>query len=160
MEKGEYEDILEELLQDEEGVVSLDTCELCGDSFAQGRFACGLCGREICRQCLAERPSEDRAVCLSCGGRAMSQTPRRSTQRTGPPGPAGAGVGDTVQSSLIASVAYDSASRTLRIEFHTGSIYEYIDVPDDEYRSLMDAPSKGQYFNSRIRNSYGSEQVR
>jgi hypothetical protein len=65
-----------------------------------------------------------------------------------------------VQSSNIRSVGYDSASRTLEVEFHTGSIYQYFGVPEAVYQTLMRAPSKGTYFHDHIRDRFSLRQVR
>jgi hypothetical protein len=65
-----------------------------------------------------------------------------------------------VQSSNIRSVGYDSASRTLEVEFHTGSIYQYFGVPEAVYQTLMRAASKGAYFQEHIRDRYSFRQVR
>jgi lysyl-tRNA synthetase class 2 len=58
-------------------------------------------------------------------------------------------------SNVIKSFDYDGASQILRVEFNSGSIYKYHDVPDQEYQALKSAPSVGQYFNSHIREKYG-----
>ena len=59
-----------------------------------------------------------------------------------------------VSSSNLASVGYDPGNLILEIEFHKGAIYQYFDVPDNIYQGLMQADSKGTYFNSHIRNDY------
>jgi hypothetical protein len=59
-----------------------------------------------------------------------------------------------VQSSNLASVGYDSNEMILEIEFNNNSIYQYYDVPQQEYDGLMAAGSHGQYFNQHIRNVY------
>ncbi len=57
-----------------------------------------------------------------------------------------------VESSNLASVGYDPTSKVLEIEFKTARIYEYYDVPQDEYDGLMVASSHGSYFYHNIRN--------
>jgi hypothetical protein len=42
-----------------------------------------------------------------------------------------------VQSSMIKSFGFDSSSSTLEVEFKGGMIYQYFDVPEHEYDSLM-----------------------
>ena len=59
-----------------------------------------------------------------------------------------------VSSSAISSVGYDPESETLEVEFSSGAVYEYYDVPSKVYRSLMSAPSKGQFLARRIRDRY------
>ena len=59
-----------------------------------------------------------------------------------------------VSSSNISSIGYDEDSRTLEIEFHSGSIYQYFDVPLNIYQELMSAGSKGQYFAAHIKGYF------
>lgn len=56
-----------------------------------------------------------------------------------------------VSSSDIASVGYDTASMVLEIEFRTGSVYQYFQVPLDIYRGLLSAASHGRYFDVYIK---------
>ena len=65
-----------------------------------------------------------------------------------------------VVSSNIRSVGYDESSETLEIEFTSGSIYQYFDVPESEYKRLINAASKGRYFNQNIKESYRYVQIR
>jgi hypothetical protein len=64
-----------------------------------------------------------------------------------------------VDSSMMASVGYDAASRTLEIEFRSGRVYQYFDVPRRIHRELMKAESHGCYFNDEIRDEYTYSQV-
>ncbi|NCC04470.1 MAG: KTSC domain-containing protein [Proteobacteria bacterium] len=59
-----------------------------------------------------------------------------------------------VVSSSIAAVGYDHDSMTLEVEFLTGSVYQYFDVPEVEFDQLLSAESVGRYFCSAIRNFY------
>lgn len=58
-----------------------------------------------------------------------------------------------VDSSNLASVGYDAENKTLEVEFNSGRLYEYYNVPKSEYNNLMNASSHGSYFNSNIRNA-------
>ena len=42
-----------------------------------------------------------------------------------------------VKSSMLYAVGYDSKSKTLEVIFNKGGIWEYYDVPKDEYEGLM-----------------------
>ena len=65
-----------------------------------------------------------------------------------------------VESSLIQSVGYDLPSSILEIELvEPNRIYEFFDVPFSVYTELMDAESKGQYFNEFIRDMYAYQEV-
>jgi hypothetical protein len=52
-----------------------------------------------------------------------------------------------VSSSNIASVGYDDKTHTLEVEFHSGHVYQYFDVPRTIFDGLLSAGSVGQYFN-------------
>jgi hypothetical protein len=47
----------------------------------------------------------------------------------------------------------------LELEFHSGSVYEYHEVPPETFRDLMAAPSKGRFFASEIRGQYPSNRL-
>jgi len=57
----------------------------------------------------------------------------------------------TVHSSNLSSVGYDTKSRTLEVEFLNGSVYQYSNVPNVLYNGLISASSKGQYFDRMIK---------
>ena len=60
-----------------------------------------------------------------------------------------------VASSLIRSVGYDPAGSILEIELvEPNRVYTFYDVPFSVYDELMEAPSKGTYFNDFIRDLY------
>jgi hypothetical protein len=60
----------------------------------------------------------------------------------------------SVESTTIATVAYDPARKLLQLEFRRGAIYQYFDVPDAVHQGLLRASSKGSYFNLTIRNRF------
>lgn len=65
-----------------------------------------------------------------------------------------------VVSTNIKSVAYEAASSTLQIKFHSGGFYNYFNVPESEWRALMGADSHGKYFNAHIKECYRFHKVR
>jgi hypothetical protein len=64
-----------------------------------------------------------------------------------------------VHSSNIISVGYDTNSHIMEVEFQSGSVYQYFDISEDLYQSLMTAHSKGQYFHDNIMNQYDFEEL-
>ena len=64
-----------------------------------------------------------------------------------------------VDSSLVASVGYDKKTETLEIEFANRTVYQYLEVPEVEYRDFLNAKSIGAYFNHNIRD-YGHVRIR
>jgi hypothetical protein len=65
-----------------------------------------------------------------------------------------------VTSTNLRSVGYDSTSQILEIEFHSGGIYQYLNVPSNVYSSLLSAGSKGSYFHSFIKDRYQYRKIR
>ena len=65
----------------------------------------------------------------------------------------------SVVSSNILSVGYDERTQTLEVEFIRGTVYQYYGVPDNIHQELMNAPSKGQFFNTYIRDMYPYSRV-
>jgi hypothetical protein len=59
-----------------------------------------------------------------------------------------------VQSQAIAQAEYDPASHTLFLRFVDGDWYAYLDVPAAAYAALVQAPSKGRFFQGEIRDHY------
>lgn len=65
-----------------------------------------------------------------------------------------------VVSSNIRSVGYEADMEILEVEFTSGNVYQYFDVPESEYEGLMNAASKGKYFNRNIKDNYRYRQVK
>ncbi|MDJ0581645.1 lysine--tRNA ligase [Crocosphaera sp.] len=59
------------------------------------------------------------------------------------------------QSVAIKSFDYDADTKILRVEFTNGSVYQYHDIPKAVYEELEKSPSKGQYFNTEIKEKFG-----
>jgi len=59
-----------------------------------------------------------------------------------------------VDSSNISSIGFDEDSNTLEVEFRSGAIYQYFDVPLAVYQDFLDSPSKGQYYAQHIKGYY------
>lgn len=66
---------------------------------------------------------------------------------------------DGVGSSNVASIGYDKSSETLEVEFLSGIIYQYYNVPENINEQLMLSLSKGQFINAYIRNAYPFSRV-
>ena len=67
--------------------------------------------------------------------------------------------GYSLESTSIESVAYDLQAQILVIVFRKGPIYRYLRVPEEVYRDLMEAPSKGRFFLSKIKGVYEHEKI-
>jgi len=64
-----------------------------------------------------------------------------------------------VASSMMRSAGYDETHAVLEIEFVTGNVYRYHAVSQREWHGLMEAPSKGRYFDTHIRDKYPARRV-
>lgn len=63
-----------------------------------------------------------------------------------------------LKSSELNWVQYNEHTGLLRTEFKKGDIYRYFEIPLHIYIGLINADSKGRYFNEYIRNAgYGYE---
>ncbi len=61
----------------------------------------------------------------------------------------------TVESSLIGKVGYDSDTQQLSIQMvNSSDVYYYTGVPADIYEGLMAAESKGTYYVKHIKGKY------
>jgi len=58
----------------------------------------------------------------------------------------------SLESSVLESVAYQS--RSLWVRFRSREIYRYRNVPPGIYQQLLDADSRGSYFNEHIRDAF------
>ena len=63
----------------------------------------------------------------------------------------------SVVSSNIASIGYDYG--TLHIRFHSGGLYQYVNVPPLIYKNLMTASSHGKYYIANIKGKYGESKI-
>jgi len=64
-----------------------------------------------------------------------------------------------VDSTLLASAAYFPDRALLELAFRDGAFYRFFDVPATCFQQLMEAPSKGVFFNRNIRNRLRYQQV-
>lgn len=63
-----------------------------------------------------------------------------------------------LQSSVLRAVRY--SQQLLDLEFRTGAIYRYSEVPLHHYNALLAADSQGQYFNRHILDRFPVELIR
>jgi len=67
--------------------------------------------------------------------------------------------GTAVESSTLATVAYDEIHELLQLEFRSRALYRYFRVPASVHEALLSAPSKGSYFNQEIRGKFPYSRV-
>jgi lysyl-tRNA synthetase, class II len=59
-----------------------------------------------------------------------------------------------VESTTLVTVSYDDSQELLQLEFCSRAVYQYFSVPWAVHQSLLDASSKGRYFNEAIRGHF------
>jgi hypothetical protein len=66
-----------------------------------------------------------------------------------------------LDSSSLLAVDYFPERNVLRVTFReSGKTYDYQNVPAEVFDGLMNAASKGSWFNEHVRDSYRFEPVR
>jgi KTSC domain len=65
-----------------------------------------------------------------------------------------------VPSTVIADIKYEIEYARLTITFTTGRVYEYFMVPADVAAQFRSAFSKGNFFNTRIRDKYSCREIK
>lgn len=63
------------------------------------------------------------------------------------------------RSSALRSVGYDPSTLDLDVEFMSGEVYRYLDVPPEVVEGFIDAPSKGTYLTEHIKPHFDVEHV-
>lgn len=57
-------------------------------------------------------------------------------------------------SSAVSRIDYSAPARTLHVTFTSGRTYSYFGVPAEVYFQFCRAASKGEFFNTMIRDRY------
>lgn len=66
---------------------------------------------------------------------------------------------EPVTSAALAAIGYDADARMLAVQFSSGHIFHYRDVPDTVWAELQRVPSKGQYYAREIKKQFKGEKV-
>ncbi len=65
----------------------------------------------------------------------------------------------SVTSSMVRSIGYEEASQTLEVEFNSGLIYQYYNVPRIIHEQLLAAESMGKFINFQIKPHFPCSRV-
>ena len=65
-----------------------------------------------------------------------------------------------VDSSALVAIGYSRRLHALEVEFVSGAIYRYLDVPPEIYRQLMSAESKARFYDEYVRRHFRSVHVK
>jgi hypothetical protein len=61
-----------------------------------------------------------------------------------------------VESTVVRAAGY---TYVLEIEFQSGRVYQYFDVPPETYADFLESDSKGRYFNAHIRGKFPYREI-
>jgi hypothetical protein len=64
-----------------------------------------------------------------------------------------------VNSSMARSIGYDEKNQTLEIEFTSGEVWQYYEVPESVYVALTINKSVGKFFHAHIRGKFKDKRV-
>ena len=59
-----------------------------------------------------------------------------------------------MKSSNIKSIGYNAATKTMEVEFGSGTAYQYNGVPADLHEGLLSAESVGSFFAREVRTRF------
>ena len=66
----------------------------------------------------------------------------------------------TVHSRALAAVGYSKRLHALEVEFVSGAIYRYKNVPPQVYYDLLSATSKARFYDANVRGHFPSVHVK
>jgi hypothetical protein len=64
-----------------------------------------------------------------------------------------------LESTSLNAATYQEQCAILELEFRNGAAYRYLGVPEQVYRELLSAESKGRYFNQHIRDRFPHSKI-
>jgi len=62
-----------------------------------------------------------------------------------------------VNSTNIRSIGHENG--VLEVEFTSGDVYQYFNVPEYLYQQFLQAPSHGQFLNDHVRYNYRYQKI-
>jgi hypothetical protein len=66
---------------------------------------------------------------------------------------------ETVQSRMIASFGYEAETSTLEVEFNSGAVWQYYEVPENVYYDMKNSDSFGKFFRANIKGQFTESQI-
>jgi hypothetical protein len=64
-----------------------------------------------------------------------------------------------INSSNINSAGYDHSNHILEIEFSSGDVYQYLNVPENIFNLFVSASSHGSFFAHQIKDNFSFRKV-
>jgi hypothetical protein len=65
-----------------------------------------------------------------------------------------------VTSSNIRSIGYEESSMILEVEFTSGEVYQYFNVPSSLFQQFLNTSSKGSFLNDFIAHNFRYQRIR
>lgn len=65
----------------------------------------------------------------------------------------------SIISTNIKSVGYDKESLLLEVEFTSGEVYRYFDIPEHLYQTFLHASSHEEFLNNNIKFNYRYQKI-
>lgn len=62
-------------------------------------------------------------------------------------------------STVVLKHIYNAETKTLRIIYTSGNVYDYLNVPQKIYNEMKNAFSKGVFLNTKIKGKYAFKKV-
>ena len=66
---------------------------------------------------------------------------------------------ESVKSSYIEAIAYNEATKELRVQFKSGATWRYMDVPPAIHVSLLLSESTGKYYAKEVRGVFSGRKI-
>lgn len=64
-----------------------------------------------------------------------------------------------LESKAVLSAGYDAEGCILEVEFPSGEIYQYLDVPAEVHAWFLKVPAKGAFLNRFVKDRYDYRRV-
>lgn len=62
-------------------------------------------------------------------------------------------------STVVSAFSFDETTKRLRVEFVSGLVYEYMDVPKEVFNLMQRATSKGAFLNTHIKGKFKFKRI-
>jgi len=66
---------------------------------------------------------------------------------------------ESVKSSYISRVGYDEKTKKMQVEFKNGTKWQYNEVPESAFVSMLISDSVGKFFAAEIKGQFGARKL-
>jgi hypothetical protein len=64
-----------------------------------------------------------------------------------------------IGSEDVSSAGYDPETMVMEIEFHNGTVFQYLEVPAEIFEGLISSVNPGKFFAQSIKNKFKFFQI-